>query len=121
MSEKASKTVLKLNNLTKTDEIKWRLWDLSTDSISGMERLTGNPYVTMVSDKRFRIYRYEIRHYTDEDTWDWVPRCRLEFIDENGKGLWQFPNDDRIVDLMETVLFKTSGASDFFDSFLADE
>ncbi|WP_047547414.1 hypothetical protein [Psychroserpens sp. Hel_I_66] len=121
MTSKVSRTVLKLNDLTKADEIKWKLWTIPIDSLSGMERLIGNPYVTVVSDKKFRIYKYEFRHYTDEDNWDWVPRCRLEFIDENGKGGWQFPDDERIVDLMETVLFKVSGASDFFDNFLADE
>ena len=120
LSNKASRTVLKLNDMTKSGDLVWKNWPYPIDSLSGMEKITGNAYVASVSGKQFRIYKYQVRNYTDEDTWDWLPRIRLEFIDENGNGGWQFPADGRIVDLMETVLFKTSGASDFFDVFLGD-
>jgi len=120
LSSKASRTVLKLNDLTKSGELVWKSWPYPTDSLTGMEKITGNPYIASISEKRFRIYKYQVRNYTDEDTWDWLPRIRLEFVDENGNGGWQFPADDRIVDLMETILFKTSGASEFFDDFLDD-
>lgn len=120
INTKASNTILKLNEQTKDDEIIWSIWRSSLDSISGMERLVGNPYKTEVKNKIFRIYKLEERHYTDEEEYEWVPSFRLEFVDNNGKGGWQFPADSRIVDLYETVLFKTSGASDFFDDFLTE-
>ena len=119
LSSKASRTVLKLNNLTKSGELVWKGWLYPIDSLSVVEEIGGNAFIASVLEKRFRIYKYTVRHYNaDDDTWDRFPRIRLEFIDEKAKGGWEFPADDRIVDLMETILFKTSGASEFFDGFL---
>lgn len=120
MSSQALQTILKLNDKTKENEIKWTSWTFTIDSLTGLEKLIGNAYFTKVNDKRLRCYQYESRHYYDEEQFDWVPHYRLEFVDGNGKMEWQFPEESVIADLYESIQFKVSGASDFFTSFLED-
>ena len=121
MDSKSHNAVLKLNKLTKEDGIIWESSRVQPDSIAGTERLVGNPYIAKISDKKFRLYKYEERYYHDEDVYDWVPSYRLEFIDESGKGEWVFPDNLGIVDLYDSIQYKISGVDDFFDDFLKEE
>jgi hypothetical protein len=120
MSSQALQTILKLNDKTKENEIKWTSWTFTIDSLTGLEKLIGTAYIAKVKDKHLRCYQYESRHYYDEEQFDWVPHYRLEFVDGNGKLEWQFPEEGVIADLYESIQFKISGASDFFSSFLED-
>mgnify|MGYP006091468157 CR=1 FL=1 len=121
MESKYIKTVLKLNRLTKENELIWETSRFDPNSISGTERMVGNAFVTTANDKQIRLYKFEYRHYTDEDEFFWAPDFRLEFIDSRGNGSWQFPDDRTITDLYETVTYKTSGAEEFVDGFLDEE
>jgi hypothetical protein len=118
MASKSAETILKLNKLTKDDEITWETSRFDPTSLTGTERMVGNAYTTVVNEKHLRLYKFEYRHYHDEDIFDYIPDFRLEFIDDRGKGEWIFPYDRAISDLYDTILYKVSGADDFFDSFL---
>jgi len=117
---KALKTILKLNDLTKNSEITWKTWEHSVNSLTGLERILGTAYIGKVDEKYFRIYKYESRHYYDEDVFEWVPHFRLEFIDGHGNQQWEFPEHNAVSDLYESIQFRISGASDFFDKFLEE-
>ncbi|MFX0557131.1 hypothetical protein ACOCEA_10040 [Maribacter sp. CXY002] len=121
MSAQAQKTILKLNQMTKDDEIIWSVWKTKINSLEGLERLLGNAYFSEVNTKELRIYKYEARHYYDEDAFDWVSHFRLEFIDKNGNTTWQFPEEYVLPDLYESIQYKLSGASEFFGDFLDEE
>lgn len=121
MTEQSLKTILKMNDLTKAGDLKWSTWRIPIDSLTGLERLLGNAYMSTVKGKDIRIYKYESRHYYDEEQFDWVPHYRLEFIDNNGKASWEFPEELALADLYESIQYRQSGASEFFTDFLADE
>lgn len=118
MASKSIDTIIKLNKLTKDNEITWETSRFDPSSLNGTERINGNSYITEINGKHLRIYKYEYRHYHDEDVFDYIPDFRLEFIDERGKGEWVFPSDKAISDLYDTILYKVSGAENFFDTFL---
>lgn len=120
MDSKTHNTILKLNKLTKENSVVWETSRTQPNSLAGTERLIGNTYITLVGVKRFRVYKFEERYYHDEEVFDWVPRFRLEFIDESGKGEWTFPDDHGTGDLYDSILYKISGADDFFDDFLKE-
>ncbi|MEW7279717.1 hypothetical protein ABW636_14080 [Aquimarina sp. 2201CG1-2-11] len=120
MSGQSLKTILKLNDLTKSGDIEWSTWRTTIDSLTGLERLLGNSYVSKVKEKNIRIYKYESRHYYDEEEFDWVTHYRLEFIDDTGKASWEFPEELALADLYGSIQYRQSGASEFFEDFLAD-
>jgi len=121
MESKYIKAILKLNRLTKENKIEWTSIRFDPDSISGEERLVGSAYITNANDKVLRLYKYEYKYYVDEDDFHWIADYRLEFIDKTSKGGWKFPSDRTLEQLYDTVLYKTSGADEFVNNFLADE
>ncbi len=121
MESKYIKTVLKLNRLTKENELVWNTARFEPNSISGTERIVGNSFITTANKKQLRLYKFESRHYTDEDEFYWVPDYRLEIIDDRGNGGWQFPEHRAIMDLYDSVIYKISGTEEFVDGFLDEE
>lgn len=111
-------TIVKLTRQTKEGKLKWSFDDDEPSSLGGTEELVDYVYYTEVSDINFRLYKYQYRNYTDIDEYFMSQTYRLEMVDNAGKSLWEFPRDEDISDLYESVRFKTSGAADFFTTFL---
>ncbi len=113
--------IFKLNKDTKENKIKWRIGTFAKPALLGSEELLDAVYYTDVLEKKIRLFRLKVKHYMDEDYYDWIEDFRLEIIDENGNSLYKFPEDIAISDLYATVQFKTSNVSDFFNDFLSEE
>jgi hypothetical protein len=117
----STKIITKLNRDSKEGTIKWEINRNKPSSLSGSEFLLDNVYVCSVLDKNLRLYKYQAKHYFDEDTYEWLDHYRLEFIDKWGASEWTFPDDEATYHLYETVRFKTSDVEGFIDKFLSDE
>jgi hypothetical protein len=120
-SYEAQKVIIKLNRDTKEGKIKWEVSHHVPSSVGGTERLIDNVYITSVSKKKMRLYKLESKFYYDEGLSEWSESYRLEFIDFNNKTEWEFPKDSSILDLYDTVRYKTSNVEDFFKDFLTEE
>ncbi len=120
-TSKYLKIIVKLNRDTNEEKIYWEI-NRSIPLLSAHERLIDNVYTVKISDKNLRLFKYDYRYYLDEDTYDWVRTCRLEFIDIHGNSEWTFPNDLRnaIEDLYETVRFKTAKVDNFLNDYLSE-
>lgn len=117
----AQKVIVKLNRDTKEDKIKWEVTHTIPSSLAGTEKLIDNIYVAKVSTKKVRLYKYEYKHFYEEEIFFWLEAFRLEFIDLYEKTEWEFPRDNAVEDLYDSVRYKTSNVEDFFKDYLADE
>lgn len=117
----AQKVIIKINRDTKEDKIKWEVTHTTPTSLSGTEKLIDNVYVAKVSTKKVRLYKYEYKYFYDEEAFLWLEGYRFEFIDFNDKSEWEFPRDNSIEDLYDSVRYKTSKVEDFFKDYLSDE
>jgi hypothetical protein len=50
---------------------------------------------------------------------EWRKAVVLEFIDDNGNGLWAFPSVEALNDLMSAVQYQAAGVKDFLTELLA--
>lgn len=114
----ALETISKLNRETKEDRVVWQVNRSIPSSLLGTEELMDNVYMTKVLEKYLRLYKLQVKYYFDEGAYEWTENFRLEFTDERGNSIWRFPDDRSIIDLYETVTYKTSGAEKFFSDFL---
>jgi hypothetical protein len=117
----AQKVILKLNRDTKEDKITWEVKHASPISLGGTEKLIDNAYVATVGGRKIRLYKYQAKFYYDEGLYDWSESYRLEFIDFYDNSEWEFPRDNSILDLYDTVRYKTSKVADFFKDYLTEE
>ncbi len=108
-----TKIIVKINRDTKEGKIKWETISLTPSSLIGNEKLLGNVYTTKVLDKKIRLYKYQAKHYFDEEAYEWNEFYRLEFIDERGSTEYTIPSDSSILDLYETVMYKSSNIEGF--------
>lgn len=115
---KISLFILELIKMTKKGQIDWKESFYSPKLPDGFERLMDLSYSATINQKEFRLYKYNIKHYTDEYEWDWSERIRLELVDNQGNSTYEFPYEYSLYDLYEAVREKTSGISDFIDDFL---
>jgi len=113
--------IFKLNKETKEDKIVWRISTFTKPALLGSEEILDAIYYTDVLENKIRLFRLKVKHYLEEDYYEWVEDFRLEIVDENGNSLYKFPEDTAISDLYDTVQFKTSKISDLFNGFLSDE
>lgn len=115
------KIVTKLNRETKEGKIIWNKYLSSPPSLTGSEVLVGNAYRASVLNKYIVIYMYQSKSYYDEDQFEWVKNCRLEFIDVFGQSEWTFPDDASIMDLYESVRYQITGIDKFITDYIDKE
>lgn len=121
-STDTTKLINKLNRETKEDKVKWNKNNRLPSSLTGSERMINDIYYTAaVNLNNIRLYKFQSRYYTDEDTYTWSEGLRMEFTDSMGNSTWEFPNDAAIHSLYETVRYKTAGVESFFNSYLSNE
>ncbi len=120
-SVKTTKAIAKINRETKDGKIIWEIDRRASPSLRGDEVLLDNVYVGKITDRMFRLYRYQTKYFVDEDIFHWVDRYRLEIIDVRGNSLWELFDNQAVADLYNTVQFKTADVEGFYKDFLADE
>ncbi|PWT92809.1 MAG: hypothetical protein C5B55_05585, partial [Blastocatellia bacterium] len=107
------------------------IWELQQAPSSLTKRLGSVVDVVFVckyGDKNLRLYEKCIwEEVIDLKEFEMLTRTKLEsakaavleFVDENGNGLWSFPQLEIIKDLLSTVQYKVAGVKDFLAELLA--
>jgi hypothetical protein len=112
--------VSKLIKDTKNGEVVWTDDPNKNIVLPSNERAANKIYTTTVLNKRFRIYEFQVKNYTDEDQWDWIERVKLEVIDAEGLSLYEFSYDFSLSKLFSAVRKASSGIDDIMKEYLKE-
>ncbi|MDR6457191.1 hypothetical protein J2786_000284 [Chryseobacterium vietnamense] len=110
-----------IQKLTKETIRKQIIWsDKLSDKLNlpNEERAISKLYITEIQGKKFRLYEFQYKLYTDLYEWLWNQRVRLELIDNNDIRIYEFDYNYSLNDLFDAVTRTTSGIDDFIDDFL---
>lgn len=117
-SEKVSQFVIKLIKLTRSGELTWESFSSTDTELPNGEVVLDKVYSAKIGGKTFHLYRYKFKFYRDEYDFEWVPRIRLELMDDNGKTDYEFEYDNSMNDLYDIVREQTSNVADIVDVLL---
>ena len=117
-SNREERFISKLTQDTKKGEIEWGDQSNRKLVLPSTERVISKVYTTQIGEKKLRVYEYQIKHYTDEDEWDWIDRVRLELFDDDGATLFEFSYDYSLYKLFNAIRKANSGVDDFMKGFL---
>ncbi len=82
----------------------------------------GKVYLTQYKGTNFRMFRFRYKDFeSDLLTYYYDSAIRLEILDENGDLDWDFPSDNSLNDLYETVRYKVAGVNKLIDNILGLE
>lgn len=95
-TEKIQKFIIKLIDLTKSNELKWTSKPAYNRDFYGFE-IRGKLYLTEFNGKKFRLYRWK-----DEE--DRTQKIKLELIDDNEEVDYDFEFTDDLKNLYKTVV-----------------
>ncbi len=116
--DKVSKFILELIKKTKKKDLIWVTSTRTPSFPDGGERHVDLVYETTISDKKFRIYKYQIKLFRDEYEYEWSERIKLEAIDGGYNVIYEVPYQYSLFNLYETVREQTSGIEDLIDTLL---
>ena len=138
MSDKPDKwveAVTKLIKLTQAGELKWSA--AKTDKKTNREDIRiETVFLTKLKNRILRLYKYsymieEPGPYDRMFSTDfylaskrkypyWASSIILEFIDEDGRSLWTFPQSNVLNDLLGAVQYQVAGVDEFLKEILED-
>ena len=101
----------KIENDTRSGKMVWERND-TNKSLDDIDK-TGYVYMTSFVDDKIRIYSYK-----NTNNWNNI-ECALEVIDSNYIKKFTFSKNRKIVDIYETVKFKTENIQESMEKFLA--
>ena len=113
-SEKITKFVIQLNRETAKNEIGWTRKDITYD-LNAEAQVIGYYYLIDYKGKRFLLYKYRDKHYTDYEEWKWYDSYSLDLVSDNLQKIRTVTQEAAVVDLYDTVTFKDSGLKEFLD------
>jgi ribosome modulation factor len=111
----------KMNRETKEDKLEWREVSLDRKYIAGDEHNYGKAYTASVNGKTARIYPYQTKEYTEDGIWYWSDHMKLEFIDYKGQSEWEFPPNNAIYTLYESIQYKVANVEGFLKDYTSSE
>lgn len=115
------KVIIKLNRDTASEKVKWYTINNHSISLPHDGEIVGKVYRTPLKTKSFQIFRYKYQSYSpDYDSLYYTSSVKLEIVDERGNQEWEFPNDNTLNDLYETVRFKSNDVDSILSSFLKE-
>ncbi len=115
---KENEFIFKLTKETLRRNIKWSDKQNKDLVLPHEERATSKLYISNIENKKFRIYEFQYKQYTDEYEWLWNQRVRLEMIDSNEERIYEFGYNYSLNDLFDAVMKSNSGIDEFLDEFL---
>ena len=136
MSEKQNKwveAITKLIKQTQEGRIKWLPG--KHDKESGRDDLRiESVFITNYKNKTLRLYKYSYKvevpglfdnianvysNMTRKYPY-WTSSIALEFISDDGKSLWTFPDTNALNDLLGAVRYQVAGVDEFLDDILQE-
>jgi hypothetical protein len=138
--DKNLEAIAKLLFLTQQGKIKWMPDDPNSISKVYNDEIISSAFSATYREKPLRIYKrkyktlkvvrslagvlggismQEILNPPKETVV--VSDIVLEITDKKGNGIWQFPDEQILGDLLEAIKYKASGAQDLIDSLLSED
>ena len=116
------KVIIKLNRDTASGKVKWSAASSSVITLPHDGQVIGKVYRTPFKGKYFQIFRYRYKNYSpDFDEFYYTSTVKLEIADLSGEQEWEFPPDNSLNDLYETVRLKSGNVDNVLASFLDEE
>ncbi len=84
------------------------------------EVLRGVIYTTNVRCRNLFVYEYRYKTWMDEDTWRWEEDVAIEFVDDDWRLQWQWPQSPRNYSLLEAIRYQIANAESFLTGLLKD-
>lgn len=72
-------------------------------------------YVTEFNGRDIRLYEEGFKNYIDEYEYHWSARVVLEFIDESGNSIWDFPRTNNAWDLLNAVKYMDADVDGYLE------
>ncbi len=128
--EKAGKAIVKLIKETSDGNVIWDVVNLTKEDLQSIDgEVIGSVYTTGYKGRSFKLYECKneegvFKYSVPIDSLSALSvTIRLEIMDPNTKrGLWTFPLDTNgLIDLYNTVKFKTADVDKVLDDILADD
>ena len=69
---------------------------------------------------RYRYKDYSAHFFTNGPVY-WKSAVKLEIVDSNHRSEWEFPSDNSLDDLYETVRYKVADVNNLIDDILGEE
>ena len=110
----------RLTELTQTGGIAWERQDPPNTLVSTESKIDF-VYLTRYQDRIIRLYEEAYKYYSDEDKYHWSNQMIIEFTDEYGVSLWQFPKTSNAWDLLNAVKYKDAKVDDFLKEVFGDK
>jgi hypothetical protein len=114
--------VRKLEDLTKSGKLEWEKGgETSRYRRFDRDRVVGTPFFTDYEGKHIALYEIRFPTYDEDDN----PYTRyatvIEFVEPSGQVSFTWPISEEADDLLETVRFQQSGASEFLDKIVGPD
>ncbi len=112
------KLVDHLTELTQNNAISWERQE--PGNLVSTENKIDFIYVVEYQDRLIRLYEETYKYYTDEFQFHWSSQLIVEFTDEYGNTLWQFPKTSNGWDLLNAVKYKDAKVDDFLKGIFSN-
>jgi len=137
--DKNLEAIAKLLFLTQQGKINWTPNDPNNIKTTSENEIISFAFSTFYKEKPLRIYKRKYKTlrairplglmgaFSIQDVLNpakeavWISEITLEITDKKGNSIWQFPEEQILLDLLEAVKYKASGAYDLISSLLSDE
>ncbi len=120
--EKYRLVIIKLIQETQKGKMNWAAHSIKNIMLPTEGDVIDNVYVAKYLDKKMRIFRYSYKSYSEDfDTFYITSSVKLQLLGLNDIPDWEFPYDNTLDDLYDTVRFKVAGVKNFIDEVLGLE
>lgn len=109
----------KLTELTQSEEL---VWDRKScpEKLESTETKIDVVYETSFKGRNLRLYEEKYKDYSDEYNYFWCDGVVLEFVDNEGSHIWEFPSLRNISNLLKAVKYKEAAVDSFIRDVLGD-
>ena len=109
------------------------VWTVDTSAKTSYEKeRTTSVFQTKYNDQALRLYQIRVPTNINSitsalvyqvqgiDPPKWFTKVILEFVDNEGRTLWAFPDVDALSDLLTSVQFQVAGVKGFLDTIIGE-
>jgi hypothetical protein len=107
--------IAKLTALTQDGKLKWTIVEPGPQVVG---RIVGPLYAASHAGRNLQLFQLRgggFGRFEEESP------LALEFVDDEGRSLFTFPELDNLVDLYNAVRYQTAGVKSFLDSLLESD
>ena len=120
--DKITALLIKLNQLTSLEQIKWEKQDAPKPLLRGTDDVIPLFFFTRYKYQSFGLYQRRYRLYDgDRDSLYWSETLTLAILDNEGRAIWEIAQySPALNDLFETVRRKVANVDEIIDDLLGE-